>query len=275
MTAAAPTSVPLPPSVWRGVRSSLSAFVDDIGRFAAANALWAAVVVATAALAGRQSVAVVLGLAAVPVAGAMGRMAARSARRQRPDWHDFRDGFTHRCPGAWVVGGSVSAVLVVAGLNITLAASSGGAALVLSALASLHIAAFAAAVFAATWPLLMDPARDGQPTRAVLRHGLVVLATRPRALLAVVLVDGVLFLLASDGAGYCPRASRRNGADRLVRRDPLRRSPHRHLRLTPPGTIGVGRRNPSTTVRSSATARHRALRMRRGGPALAAVGPAS
>ena len=184
-----------PTSVWRSLRAAGSAFVDNIGRFALANAAVVVTLAVSMALVRRQPIAVVLIVAVVPVAAGIGRMSARTVRGERANWGDFRAGLSHRAATTWTIGALVIVMFVVAGFNVAFASGGHGTLVSLSAVLSLHVAAAAAAVAAATWPLLLDPARDGVPGCAVVRQGLVVLAARPWTMIGVVVLEG-LFTVA-------------------------------------------------------------------------------
>lgn len=180
------------PEVWRGLRASIAAFVEDIGRYALANAAWVLLLAATLTLSRQQPAGMLLAIAAVPLTGGIGRMTARSVRGEHPRWTDFRVGLTHRCPTTWALGTATIAVLMLAGLNVVLAGASSGPWLVLSAVLSVHMGVATLAVIAATWPLLMDPTHDTQSSRTVIRQALVVLAVCPRSIATVLLVEALL-----------------------------------------------------------------------------------
>jgi hypothetical protein len=187
-----------PPSVLRGLRLSASAFADDIGRYALANTAWVTLLAATLGLSRRQPAALVLIVTAVPLAAGLGRMAARSVRGEHPHWTDFRDGLTHRAPMTWTLGASAIGVLAVAGVNTVVAAEHGGRLLVLSAVVSMHLAIVALGALTAIWPILMDPARDNQSSRTLVRQGVIVLALCPGQILSILIVDVVLALVQSS-----------------------------------------------------------------------------
>lgn len=185
------TSAPAPSS-WRALRSSAGALVDDLGRYVLVNVALSAVAWVVLALGRRQPAALLLGVFLVPLAGGVARMAARSARGERPGWHDFRAGLTHRWATTWSLGSAAVVVTLVGVLNV-LSAAAGGL-LVLSAVVSLQVMAASGAALTAIWPLLFDPHHDDQPGRCVVRQGLVVLATHPRRIIAVLAVEAVLVL---------------------------------------------------------------------------------
>jgi hypothetical protein len=166
--------------------------IDDIGWYILANTAWVVVLALTMSAAERHPIAFSLAVAQVPVAAGIGRMSARSVRGERATARDFLDGLTHRASATWAVGVIVLAVVAVAGVNVTVAAEGGGRLLALSAVVTVHLVAVVLAALAAAWPLLMDPARDGRSSRALLRQSLVVLAVRPWTMAAVVLLAGLL-----------------------------------------------------------------------------------
>jgi hypothetical protein len=186
------TVVAASPGVWRGVRASATAFVEDIGRYALANTVYVLLLAATLTLSRQQPAGMLLAIAAVPLTGGIGRMTTRSVRGEHPRWSDFRVGLTHRCPTTWGLGAATIGVLILAALNVVVASARGGAWLVLSAVLSVHIGVAALAVVAATWPLLMDPNHDNQSSRTVIREALVVLALSARSIATVLLVEAVL-----------------------------------------------------------------------------------
>jgi hypothetical protein len=169
------------------------ALLEDLPRYALASTCWLLVMAVVLTLGRRQPAALVLAVALVPTAGGIGRMAARSARGERPTRQDFRDGVAQRPAASWSLGAVAVAVMLVTALNLSL--SGGRTTLaVMSSIVSLHVAAATTAIVASVWPLLMDPARDGIASRAVVRQGLVVLAVHPRAVAALVAMEFVLAL---------------------------------------------------------------------------------
>lgn len=135
-------------------------------------------------------------LVAVPPAAGIMRLATVLQRDGNVDFSDFTDALRHpwRRLAVGAVQLGVLLVLVVDALVGGALGGLAGAFLTVSALYGLLIWWLFGLVL---WPLLEDPARDGEPLRARLRLATVLLVAFPLRLLGVGLLLGALILVST------------------------------------------------------------------------------
>jgi uncharacterized membrane protein YesL len=179
------------------VRLAASDFAFNTWRFIGANVVFGAglLVVVVIALGWPPAIAL-LPLLAVPLAG-MHRMAALLARDEPASLSDFTEGM--RRFGVQAVGigagallaGIVLATNAVAGL--TGAGPAGWFVGVLAVYGLLGLCMF----LVATWPLLVDPARDGWRLRSRLRAAAMLVLARPAPLFALTGFIGLILVVST------------------------------------------------------------------------------
>ena len=177
------------------MRGALSDFYYNSWRFLGANlAVGLLLVTLLLGAVGSAWALLLTFLLVPPVAGVM-RMATCLARDGHTDFGDFKEVIRH--PGRVLAIGACQlliALLLVVDLAIGGAWRSWpGTFLMVSALYGL-VLLWTYALLA--WPLLLDPERDGEPTRQRLRLALIVLVAHPVRVAAFSLLMGALLLLA-------------------------------------------------------------------------------
>jgi MFS family permease len=188
--------VPPPPRLGAVIREAASDFYFNGWRFFGGNLVFGAVLLAILWLSVVSPwLLLALALLALPAAGIM-RMATRVERIGHTDFDDFIQVTRH--PGrVFVIGGLQAIVTAVLAVDLLIGLSWGswpGTLLFVSALYGIGVLWCYAAV---AWPILLDPERDGEPVRGLLRLGLVVLLVHPIRLGGLALLAGLLLVIAT------------------------------------------------------------------------------
>jgi MFS family permease len=188
--------VPPPPRFGAVIREAASDFYFNGWRFFGGNLVFGALMLAIlwASLASPWLL-LALAILALPAAGIM-RMATRVERIGHTDFDDFTR--VIRRPGRiLVIGGLQALVTTVLVVDVLIGLSWGswpGTLLLVSAIYGIGVLWCYAIV---AWPILLDPERDGEPVRGLLRLALVVLLVHPIRLAGFALLAGVLLIIAT------------------------------------------------------------------------------
>ena len=188
--------VPPSPRFGAVIRDAASDFYYNGWRFFGGNLVFGALLLAIlwASLA-TPWLLLALALLALPAAGIM-RMATQVERIGHTDFEDFTQVIRH--PGRVLAIGGLQALLtVILVVDLLIGLSWGswpGTLLFVSALYGIGVLWCYAVV---AWPILLDPERDGEPTRPRLRLALVVLLVHPIRLAGLALLAGPLLVVAT------------------------------------------------------------------------------
>jgi hypothetical protein len=178
----AATLTAAPTRLGGAIRASFTDYYFNSMRLVPANIVWGAglIAIVLVALVWPLGGLLLLPLLALPTAGIF-RLAARIVRvAPDPGWHDVVWPYRHAAGPTLAVGAGLVAVTVVLGTNLIVGIAGQGE-LIGWALATLAgwglVAVWAMAIVA--WPLVVDPARDGQPLRPRLRLAAAIVFLNP------------------------------------------------------------------------------------------------
>ena len=190
---AAPTSAS-PQRVGAAIRAAFTDYYFNSMRLVPANVVWGAglVAIVVVGLAWPLGGLLLLPLLALPTAGIF-RLAGGIVRvAPDPGWRDVVWPYRHAAGPSLALGGGVVAATVVLGTNLV-AGIGGMGDLVGWALATLAgwglVAVWSTALVA--WPLVADPARDGQPLLRRLRLAVALLLVNPVRIGALAIVVAI------------------------------------------------------------------------------------
>jgi hypothetical protein len=163
-------------------------------RLVLANVVWGAglVVIVLVGLVWPLGGLLLLPLLALPTAGTF-RLAARIVRvAPDPGWHDVMWPYRHAAGASLALGSGVVAATVVLGTNLVAGIAGQGDLLGwgLATLAGWGLVALWSAALV-VWPLVADPARDGQPLRGRLRLAAALLLVNPGRIGALAIVVAI------------------------------------------------------------------------------------
>ena len=188
--------VPPPPRFGAVIREAASDFYFNGWRFFGGNLVFGGVLLAILWLSLLTPwILLALAILALPAAGIM-RMATRVERIGHTDFGDFIQVVRHPLR-ILVIGGLQALVTTVLVTDVLIGLSWGswpGTLLFVSALYGIGVLWCYAVV---AWPILLDPERDGEPVRGLLRLALVVLLVHPFRLGGLALLAGLLLVLAT------------------------------------------------------------------------------
>ena len=197
MSRAEPDTVPSQPRLVRAIRDAGVDFYYNVWAFLGANVLIGALLLAAlygSLLLGPWLLALAA-LVAVPAAGTM-RMATRLRRDGHTDLGDFAEVLRH--PGRIVLPGALQlAIGVVLIVDVAVALGWGGWLGTLLLVGALYGLAAWWAVAVIAWPILLDPHRNGRPTRACLRLALVTLLVYPIRVITLAVTSGLFLIVAA------------------------------------------------------------------------------
>ena len=164
------------------IRASFSDYYFNSMRLVPANVVWGAGLVGLVlvALVWPLGGLLLLPLLALPTAGVF-RLAARIVRvAPDPGWRDVLWPYQHATGPTLALGTGLVAATVVLGANLIAGIAGDGNLVgwVLATLAAWGLVAIWAGALVA-WPLVVDPARDGEPFRANLRLASAILLLNP------------------------------------------------------------------------------------------------
>lgn len=194
-------SLPPPPGVLRSFGGAVADFVNNAWRFLLANIVFGVVLLCMALVVGSGSpVGYLLTLPMIlPVAGLM-RMAVVEVRQGRARFGDFLSPM--RRPWTILALGAVQLVaMFVMWIDVVVGLGSGELLPAILAIGAVYILLAIWSYALVTWPLLLDPLRDGEPIRARLILGLRLLLAHPMRILAIAIVAGALLALSTAAIG--------------------------------------------------------------------------
>jgi hypothetical protein len=186
---------PSPTRLGAAIRASFTDYYFNSMRLVPANIVWGAglVGIVLVALVWPLGGLLLLPLLALPTAGIF-RLAARIVRVDPdPGWQDVLWPYRHAVGRTLALGVGVVAASVVLGTNLIAGIAGQGDLIgwVLATLAAWGLVAIWAGLLVA-WPLVVDPARDGQSLRSRLRIAATVLFVRPTRIAALAIAVAVI-----------------------------------------------------------------------------------
>lgn len=190
---AAPAPAP-PPRVGAAFRAAFSDYYFNSMRLVPANVVWGAglIVIVLVGLAWPLGGLLLLPLLALPTAGTF-RLAASIVRAApHPGWHDVVWPYRHAAGSTLALGALLTAATVVLSANLLTGFVGQGGPLgwVIATLAGWGLVAVWSAALVG-WPLVVDPARDGQPMLARLRLAGAILLVDPIRVAALAVAIGI------------------------------------------------------------------------------------
>lgn len=188
-----------PPRLGAAVRASLTDYYFNSMRLVPANVVWGAglIVVVLVGLIWPLGGLLLLPSLALPTAGIF-RLAARIVRAAPdPGGHDVLWPYRHATAPVIALGAALVAATVILGTNVFIGIGQAQpTGWVLATLAGWGlVAAWGGALVA--WPLVVDPARDGQPLSARLRLAGAILLLNPARLGALAIAVAVTTVIST------------------------------------------------------------------------------
>ena len=193
-------SLPPPPGIARSFASGVADFVNNAWRFLVANLAVGVLLLIMALYVGRFPIAYLLAIPMIlPIAGLM-RMAVVEVRSGNARFSDFVSPM--RRPWAILGLGSVQLVIMlVMWIDVVVGLGSGQMLPAILAVGAVYLLLAIWSYAIVTWPLLLDPLRDGESLRSRLSLGVQILLVHPMRILAFAIVSAVLLALATAAIG--------------------------------------------------------------------------
>lgn len=189
-----------PPRIIGSFGSGIVDFVDNAWRFLAGNIVFGVLLLVISVLVARTPLAYLLAIILIlPVAGLM-RMAAVQVRTGSARLSDFVSPM--RRPWAILLLGSVQLVAaLVMWIDVVVGLGSGQLLPAVLAVGAIYLLLAIWSFALVSWPILLDPHRDGEAIRPRLRLSLQLLLAHPMRILAFAILSGVLLGLATAAIG--------------------------------------------------------------------------
>jgi uncharacterized membrane protein YesL len=185
------------PSIGEVLRAAVRDFYFNSWRFAPANLVWAAVLIAAIITAGFWAPAVLLiALAAVPLAG-IHCMAGRLVRGEGAGFGDFTGGMRELARPALTLGLAATILGLVFGVNVAIGLQLDNPFGWFLSATALYAEVGLAVLLVASWPILADPSRAGWAFRRVVRLGILVCLARPGRMTLLTVIVGAILILST------------------------------------------------------------------------------
>jgi uncharacterized membrane protein YesL len=193
---AEPLRVPRAPRLGSVLRSAASDLYFHGVRLIVINVVWGLAALLTAYLLLRSPLGLVALVALIPLTAGLAGMAARVVRERSIVMSDAWDAIRTRFWVHLAVGIAQIVVGVVAYVDLLLGIRLGGILGLILAVIALETLIALWLLTVSTWPILLDPLRASEPTRAKLRLGALLLVAHPMRIGGMAVAIG-LFLIAS------------------------------------------------------------------------------
>ena len=186
--------VPPAPRLGASLREAAVALYHNSWRFVAANLIFGSILLMAFLAVAYSPLGLLLVVLLIPAAAGVMRMATHYVRRGHVFFSDFLDGVRGRAWSTMGIGIAQLFIATVLAVDIGLGVWMQGAAGRFLAVVAFYGLLGLWVVSVTTWPILLDPVRDGDPLRARLRLGGLVALAHPFRTFALAAIIGVLFV---------------------------------------------------------------------------------
>lgn len=184
--------MPPAPRIGASLRAAVEAFYFNSWRFVPANVIFGIALIVVAAAIAWAPIGYLAGVILVPPAAGLMRMATHYQRERYVFFSEFWEPMRRRPLAILGLGSAQIALTFVLVVDVVIGPGIGGLLGPLLSVSAVYGFGLAWVVAVATWPLVLDPARQDEPLRRQLRLGALLVLAHPFRIGLVAFVVGVL-----------------------------------------------------------------------------------
>jgi hypothetical protein len=189
--------VPPAPRLGPVIRAAAEDLYFNSVRLVTANALWGVSLLAVVFVVSGGLILAPLLVVMIPLTMGLMRMATTQVRRRRLFWSDFVDGVRHRLLPLLAIGVAQLLLSALAAADVLIGLQLPGLIGPVVVIGGAYTLAAIWLLAVTTWPLLLDPERDGDGIRPTLRLGFLLAMAHPVRLGALALLLAVFLVLST------------------------------------------------------------------------------
>jgi uncharacterized membrane protein YesL len=189
--------IPSAPRLGSVIRAAAEDLYFNSVRLIAANALWGISLLGIVFVVSGGLILAPLSVLMVPLTMGLMRMATTVVRRRRMFWSDFVEGMRHRFLPLLAIGLAQLLLTALAAADVVIGFQLPGVVGPVVVIGGAYTLAAIWLLAITTWPLLLDPERDSEPIRSILRLGFLLAVAHPARLGALAAVLAIFLVLST------------------------------------------------------------------------------